>query len=361
MGRLAQRDIQALVACVTEIGTLHDLDSFREHVLRAVARIVPAELITFTELGLRTQPTARVMHPAGAISAGLAHTFEYHKHEHPLILHFSEHPQARVAKISDFLTQREFHRLALYNEFFRKVGVEAQIVVGLPAPSPRVGGVALSRKGPDFSERERMLLSVLQPHIVQSHRNAEAFSRVKREATLVLTGLEEVGRGIILLGPGGDIRLATPLSRQWLATYFGRSTLRAKRVPEAIQRWVKSQTASTRESGNLFSARRPLVVEREQTRLVVRLIPVHGGNLLLLEQQRTVLVPTSLESLGLSSREAEVLAWVAQGKSDADIGAILRLSPRTVAKHLEHIYDRLGVENRSAATALAFTAPPTAS
>jgi len=56
-----------------------------------------------------------------------------------------------------------------------------------------------------------------------------------------------------------------------------------------------------------------------------------------------------------------VLAWVAQGKSDADIGAILRLSPRTVAKHLEHIYDRLGVENRSAATALAFTAPPTAS
>jgi len=56
-----------------------------------------------------------------------------------------------------------------------------------------------------------------------------------------------------------------------------------------------------------------------------------------------------------------VLAWVAQGKTDTDIGAILMLSPRTVAKHLEHIYDRLGVENRSAATALAFTTPPAAS
>jgi len=52
-----------------------------------------------------------------------------------------------------------------------------------------------------------------------------------------------------------------------------------------------------------------------------------------------------------------VLAWVAQGKTDADIGAILRLSPRTVAKHLEHIYERLGVENRLAAAALAYTTP----
>ena len=359
MGQLAQRDIQALVACVTEISALHELDTFRDHVLHAVSRIVPAELMTYTELGLRAQPTARVMHPAGAVPAGLAQTFESHKHEHPLIWHFSEHPQARVGKISDFLTQREFRRLALYNEFFRKIGVEYQIVIGLPAPSPRVGGVALSRKGPDFSERERMLLSVLQPHIVQAHRNAEAFSRVKREATLVLTGLEEVGRGIVLSGPDGGIRLATQLSRQWLTTYFGRSALRAKRLPDALQRWVESQM--TQGASTVFSARRPLVVEREQTRLVVRLLPSRGGNLLLLEQQRTVLMPTSLESLGLSPREAEVLAWVAQGKTDADIGAILRLSPRTVAKHLEHIYNRLGVENRSAAAARAFTAALTAS
>jgi len=359
--RLAQRDMQALVACVTDICTLHDLDTFREHVLRAILKIVPAELATYTELGLRAEATARVMHPAGAITTDLARTFERYKHEHPLISHFSEHPQARVAKISDFLTQREFHRLGLYNEFFHKVGVEHQVVVGLPAPSPRVGGVALSRSGPDFSERDRMLLSVLQPHIVQAQRNAESFSRVKREATLVLAGFEEVGRGIVLLGPDGGVRLATQLSRQWLTMYFGPSALQAKRLPDALQRWVKFQETTAQGTEGVVSARKPLVVEGEQTRLIVRLIPAHGGSLLLLEQQRTVLLPTSLESLGLSPREAEVLAWVAQGKTDADIGTILQLSPRTVAKHLEHIYDRLGVENRSAATALAFTAPSAAS
>jgi DNA-binding CsgD family transcriptional regulator len=51
----------------------------------------------------------------------------------------------------------------------------------------------------------------------------------------------------------------------------------------------------------------------------------------------------------LSAREAEVLRWVAAGKSDAQIGAILGISARTVQKHLEHAYQKLGVENRTAA------------
>jgi DNA-binding CsgD family transcriptional regulator len=52
---------------------------------------------------------------------------------------------------------------------------------------------------------------------------------------------------------------------------------------------------------------------------------------------------------GLTARESEVLRWVAAGKSDAQIGAILRISARTVQKHLQNIYDKLGVESRTAA------------
>lgn len=51
----------------------------------------------------------------------------------------------------------------------------------------------------------------------------------------------------------------------------------------------------------------------------------------------------------LTAREAEVLRWVAAGKSDAQIGAILRISARTVQKHLQNVYDKLGVETRTAA------------
>ena len=56
---------------------------------------------------------------------------------------------------------------------------------------------------------------------------------------------------------------------------------------------------------------------------------------------------------GLTAREAEVLLWIARGKSNRDIGEILALSPRTVNKHLEHVYVKLGVENRASAAAVA--------
>ena len=58
-----------------------------------------------------------------------------------------------------------------------------------------------------------------------------------------------------------------------------------------------------------------------------------------------------LQQLGLTKREGEVMAWVAQGKSNSDIATILDSSPRTIAKHIEHIFGKLNVESRTAAVA----------
>ena len=58
-------------------------------------------------------------------------------------------------------------------------------------------------------------------------------------------------------------------------------------------------------------------------------------------------------NLGLTLREAEVLLWVSYGKSNSDISDVLVISPRTVQKHLERIYEKLGVETRSSAAAIA--------
>jgi len=57
-----------------------------------------------------------------------------------------------------------------------------------------------------------------------------------------------------------------------------------------------------------------------------------------------------LEKLGLTPREAEVLLWVAQGKSNADIAIIAGASEKTVKNHLTHVFEKLGVESRNAAT-----------
>ncbi len=57
-----------------------------------------------------------------------------------------------------------------------------------------------------------------------------------------------------------------------------------------------------------------------------------------------------LEALGLTPREAEVLLWIAQGKSNAEIGTILGMSEKTAKIHVGHIFEKLGLDNRNAAT-----------
>jgi DNA-binding NarL/FixJ family response regulator len=74
-----------------------------------------------------------------------------------------------------------------------------------------------------------------------------------------------------------------------------------------------------------------------------------------IQQQQTELKPVFdspeplQRKLGLTPKQAEVLFWVAQGKTNAEIGLILECSPATVKKHLEHVFEKMGAENRSAA------------
>ena len=59
------------------------------------------------------------------------------------------------------------------------------------------------------------------------------------------------------------------------------------------------------------------------------------------------------ETFGLTGREADVLLWIANGKTNREIGLILNMSPRTVNKHLEQVFRKIGVENRTSAAASA--------
>lgn len=66
--------------------------------------------------------------------------------------------------------------------------------------------------------------------------------------------------------------------------------------------------------------------------------------------------PAPLRNLGLTEKEAEVLLWVAQGKSNTEAAIILGITEATVKKHLEHIFEKLGVEKRGAASLIALEA-----
>jgi DNA-binding CsgD family transcriptional regulator len=90
---------------------------------------------------------------------------------------------------------------------------------------------------------------------------------------------------------------------------------------------------------------------RDGASLLVRLVEDHGLLWLLLDERSRPLDGTRVQANGLTERETEVLQWLAAGKTNMDIAKILAISPRTVEKHVERIFQRLGVETRTAAAA----------
>jgi DNA-binding CsgD family transcriptional regulator len=349
MERLTWRNVAALLGAIREVYELRDLDDFPAHALRAVARLVDADRRSYNEVDVHRRRAALLTDPALDLRDGET-IFNSHIAEHPLISHYRASGDGRPVKLSDFLSRNELHRLGLYGEFFRPLRVEHQIALSLPTSAGLVVGIALGRSCTDFTERDRMLLELLRHHLVRARENAEAVSALRRQAALVLEGVDTVGAGIVWVASDGRVALATRTARQWLDQYFG--ARRGPGLPGMLRRWARQQC----DLGDVATPRAPLVIEREGKRLIVRLIQQSTRTLLLLEEQRTSLDARALARLGLTRREAEVLSWVARGKSDTDVATILGLSRRTVAKHLEHIFQKLGVETRTAAAVLAIEA-----
>jgi DNA-binding CsgD family transcriptional regulator len=197
----------------------------------------------------------------------------------------------------------------------------------LPLPSPpwHERGFSLFRGRSDFSNRDREVLDILSPHLVRLTRSVEL--RRQLEAALAALDGGDVDQGIVLLDSNGHLDHATPLARSLLAKYFSAAGVS---LPQTVAEWLAhSQGSLVCERG----AHR-IVVDRMGQRLLVREEPVEASK-----------VAT------LTPREQQVLEWVAEGKTNAEIAQILVAAPGTVRKHLEHIYAKLGVHTRTAAAA----------
>jgi DNA-binding CsgD family transcriptional regulator len=158
---------------------------------------------------------------------------------------------------------------------------------------------------------------------------------------------------VIVLSGNGLVKRWTEQARTWIAQYC-RTPFPAgeNRLPDCFGDWYRCQLSLVAQETLSPSPRDPLIVDKGGRQLTVQLIPDHfrDEHLLLLNEKYGDASWSSLAECGLTPRESEVLAWVAKGKTNAEVGAILQLSGRTVQKHLEHIFEKLGVGSRTTAT-----------
>src|SRR3954468_12077238 len=167
--------------------------------------------------------------------------------------------------------------------------------------------------------------------------------------------LDVSGRFLLAVNRDGRIMWATPQAQKLLADSLGAGAVDEVILPESLRLWLEQAQAGKGGSkeGGTKAAAAPIPDHPE---LKLYYMGSAGTNefLLRLAKEQTGLLPSAFSSeFGLTSREGEVLSWLSKGKTNRDIAQILGLSPRTVDKHLEQIYAKLGVENRTAAAAIA--------
>lgn len=157
------------------------------------------------------------------------------------------------------------------------------------------------------------------------------------------TSLEQA---LLIASHQGEILFATRQARIFLNTFFPKAT--AHGVPPEVAGWMVGPDHL-----------RPLVVTHPKKGEIeidqFALPSARNASLLRIEQHKGDRGPKALLSLGLTAREAEVLYWMAEGKTNPEIAIILDASLNTVKKHANNLFAKLGVETRTGAARMALS------
>ncbi|WP_315702663.1 MULTISPECIES: response regulator transcription factor [unclassified Bradyrhizobium] len=159
--------------------------------------------------------------------------------------------------------------------------------------------------------------------------------------------LDVSGRFLLAVDRDGRLMWSTPQAQKLLNDSFGTNDTLV--LPDSLRQWLDQA-----QKGKAVGKAAASIPDRPELKL--HYMGSAGANefLLRLSKESTSAMPAEFSSeFGLTTREGEVLSWLSKGKTNRDIAQILGLSPRTVDKHLEQIYAKLGVENRTAAAAIA--------
>jgi DNA-binding CsgD family transcriptional regulator len=168
---LAKQDIQQALDLVGEAHGAADLDELRTFIPMRLREILPSDYASYNELRDSSRVLAAIAIPE--IPPQMRALWERYAHQNPLVLRFARTRDGRAYRFSDVATRAELDRLELFREFYSPLGVRHQIAFTLPSPPQLTVAIALARGDADYTERDRDLLNLLRPHLIQAYRNVQ--------------------------------------------------------------------------------------------------------------------------------------------------------------------------------------------
>jgi DNA-binding CsgD family transcriptional regulator len=389
MEKLSSRDIEAVNICIQQVYSLCTLSEFPRRVMALLESLVGSEESFFCSMTTQVNMMAGTM---ASTWAGVA-TPEYLR-DNPALQNYLSTGNCGPEKISDFIGEQEFlNREGLYDTLFSHYGMRDQLgfmvsdslrddglisvfeeilcdrlqslqdgslqaadragmaaVVADPSTfyqNDTLGNLSIGfhRSARSFTERDRAILNMLLPHLKIAYSNVRQYTKLQRQMQWQGEALDQINA--IKLTITGAVQFISTTAGKLLGDYFDGEWINCNHLPEAIDVWVRQQLRV--QQSEVFTPSLPWYVEKNGRRLEVKLLCdfVAEQNLLMLSEKIIDFSPVQqLQSIGLSKREAEILALVAAGKTNLQISQQLVISIKTVKKHLEHVFGKLNAQNR---------------
>lgn len=342
MKYLSHRDFQILLSAIAELNSDIETTSLPERALSAASKIIDADSVAFTGFSYSGDYEGLVWENSESISSEDLKIFSRHYHENPLVNALIIERRPETLQITDLMHAEDFQRTNIYNEFYKRVGVTNQLVAPMTISDDFFMSCSINTIREDFSDRDKLILTLIAPHFANAIRNSFAYQRLH-------SALEAEESGIIAVNAKGKPLFISEFARRLLQKYFAGEKRENDLLPEQLVSWIK-QIESAIKTKVFKLPLAPLKIENPKGVLTIRFMynSVTREKTLLLEEQKT-LSWEALKKFSLTKRETETLFWIMQGKTDDTIGALLNISLRTVHKHVENIYTKLGVETRTGA------------
>ncbi len=360
MERLKGRELERLSRFLKELHQLRTHDQFTSHLVDALPIITEGEFTSYNEFLFGEQ---RVIYKSDQLPycpnpLHYARVLENNLHEHPVVTHFLQTYDKSAYTFSDFVSAREFQKTALHNEFYKPLKMPFLLFMGLRV-GRRMLSISRHRNDREFSDSAKTTFNAIHPHIQQALANSLAVTRMHNELEAFRKAADNGQQGVTYATGRGRIHFANLRARRLLEKYGLQTRPGSHFLPARLRDWLSHLHKVVDRRDDVPSTVEPLVINGESGQLTIRRLEQGLNDVLLFEEQQTTPSLDQLRHFGLSKRELEVLDWVARGKTNPEIGQILNISRRTVQKHLENVYVKLGVENRMAAVALVRNATST--
>ncbi len=357
---LTERDLRRALHMLQALADASgDCRSFTAAALEQLTGIVVSDLTTLSVCDLARGTRRVIGREAEALSSADRAAFDRHFRAHPLVRFHSTHPGGPTQRISDCQDLAAFRNSALHAEYYRRIGINYVMALPLRIDRDNVISVVFNRGCSDFKDGERAVLDAVRLPLAAMYRNLAACE----EAGLGLRCINDLaargGWQILHVSTAGRVLDAAPAARALLARFFPEHCRgHTAQLPAPLAEWFSRSRSWGLERPALGGGQQ-FTISRLGALLTVHFVPDPddtSAGYLLMKCERRHVAPAHLARLPVTGREREILALVAGGKTNAEIAAVLAISARTVQKHLEHIFQKLGVETRTAAAVCALAA-----